>query len=156
MMGGETPETCWATHKRQVINLWNCCILLVELFEKLLIPLNVKNLLNISNSCICLFRTGPGTINIRPVILRLIKFYTSIRKGLCCKQQMKRKACYQQLPNGKWILALSTAAQSSWKANRAVFSVGILSMRVLMCFLFSSWDFVTSSFFSSFFFFSSP
>ena len=33
MMGGETPETCWATHKRQVINLWNCCILLVNLFE---------------------------------------------------------------------------------------------------------------------------
>ena len=33
MMGGEMPETCWATHKRQVIKLWNCCILLVELFE---------------------------------------------------------------------------------------------------------------------------
>ena len=33
MMGGEMPETCWATHKPQVINLWNCCILLVELFE---------------------------------------------------------------------------------------------------------------------------
>ena len=33
MTGGETPETCWATYKRQVINLWNCCILLVELFE---------------------------------------------------------------------------------------------------------------------------
>ena len=33
MTGGETPETCWATHKRQVINLWNCCILLVDLFE---------------------------------------------------------------------------------------------------------------------------
>ena len=33
MMGGETPETCWATYKRQVINLWKCCILLVELFE---------------------------------------------------------------------------------------------------------------------------
>ena len=32
-MGEETPETCWATHKRQVINLWNCCILLVDLFE---------------------------------------------------------------------------------------------------------------------------
>jgi hypothetical protein len=32
-MGGETPETCWATYKRQVINLWNCCILLVDLFE---------------------------------------------------------------------------------------------------------------------------
>jgi len=33
MMGGEAPETCWAKHKRQVINLWNCCILLVDLFE---------------------------------------------------------------------------------------------------------------------------
>jgi hypothetical protein len=33
MMGEELPKTCWATHKRQVINLWNCCILLVNLFE---------------------------------------------------------------------------------------------------------------------------
>jgi hypothetical protein len=33
MMGVEAPETCWATHKRQVINFWNCCILLVDLFE---------------------------------------------------------------------------------------------------------------------------
>ena len=32
-LGGEAPETCWATHKCQVINLWNCCILLVDLFE---------------------------------------------------------------------------------------------------------------------------
>jgi hypothetical protein len=30
MMGGMMPKTCWATHKRQVINLWNCCILLVN------------------------------------------------------------------------------------------------------------------------------
>jgi hypothetical protein len=33
IVSGETPETCWATHKRQVINLWNCCILFVQLFE---------------------------------------------------------------------------------------------------------------------------
>jgi hypothetical protein len=33
MMGGEAPETCRATHKLQVINLWNCWILLVYLFE---------------------------------------------------------------------------------------------------------------------------
>ena len=33
MMGVRTPETCWATHKRQVINLRNCCIWLVDLFE---------------------------------------------------------------------------------------------------------------------------
>ena len=33
-MGVEAPETCWATHKRQVIKLWNCCIL-VDLFESL-------------------------------------------------------------------------------------------------------------------------
>jgi hypothetical protein len=33
MMGVESPETCSMAHKRQVINLWNCCILLVNLFE---------------------------------------------------------------------------------------------------------------------------
>jgi hypothetical protein len=33
MMGVEAPETCWTTHKHQVINLWNCCIWLVNLFE---------------------------------------------------------------------------------------------------------------------------
>ena len=33
MMGVEAPETCWATQKRQVINLWNGCIWLVNLFE---------------------------------------------------------------------------------------------------------------------------
>jgi hypothetical protein len=33
MMGLEAPETCWAPHKRQVINLWNCCIWLVNLLE---------------------------------------------------------------------------------------------------------------------------
>ena len=33
MMGEEMPEICWATHKRQVINLRKCCIWLVDLFE---------------------------------------------------------------------------------------------------------------------------
>ena len=33
MMGGKAPETCRATHKRQVINMWNSFILLVDLFE---------------------------------------------------------------------------------------------------------------------------
>jgi hypothetical protein len=37
MMGVEEPETCWATRKGQVINLWNCCIYLVNLFELKLI-----------------------------------------------------------------------------------------------------------------------
>ena len=35
MMGVRTPETCSAVHERQVINLRNCCILLVDLFELL-------------------------------------------------------------------------------------------------------------------------
>jgi hypothetical protein len=26
MMGVRTPETCWAVHKRKVINLRSCCI----------------------------------------------------------------------------------------------------------------------------------
>jgi len=33
MMGVRTPETCWAVHKRQEINLRNFCIWLVDLFE---------------------------------------------------------------------------------------------------------------------------
>ena len=35
MMGVRTPEICWAVHtsKHQVINLRNCCIWLVDLFE---------------------------------------------------------------------------------------------------------------------------
>jgi hypothetical protein len=39
MMGVETPETCWAVHrsKRQVMNLRNCCICLVDLFETIII-----------------------------------------------------------------------------------------------------------------------
>jgi hypothetical protein len=33
MMGMRMPEACWAVFKRQVINLWNCCIWLVDSFE---------------------------------------------------------------------------------------------------------------------------
>ena len=40
MMGVSTTERCWAVHKRLVINLRNCCIWLVDLFEmfKVFIP----------------------------------------------------------------------------------------------------------------------
>jgi hypothetical protein len=33
MMGVRMPETCWALHKCQVISLGNCCIMLVDLLE---------------------------------------------------------------------------------------------------------------------------
>ena len=33
MMGMRMPETCWAVSKRQVINLWSFCILLVDSVE---------------------------------------------------------------------------------------------------------------------------
>ena len=45
MMGEKAPETCWVTYKRQVINLWNCCILLVNLFQSLLSKFGSKALL---------------------------------------------------------------------------------------------------------------
>jgi hypothetical protein len=35
MMAVRTPETCWAVNKRQLINLRNCCISFVHLFELL-------------------------------------------------------------------------------------------------------------------------
>jgi hypothetical protein len=36
-MGVRMPETCWAVFKRQVINLWNYCIWLVDSFECMMI-----------------------------------------------------------------------------------------------------------------------
>jgi hypothetical protein len=33
MMGMRMPETCWAVSKQQAINLWSCCILLVDSVE---------------------------------------------------------------------------------------------------------------------------
>ena len=36
MMSVRTPETCWAVRKRQVINLGNCCISLVDLLGHVL------------------------------------------------------------------------------------------------------------------------
>jgi hypothetical protein len=33
MMGVRTPETCWAVHKRQAVNLRKFCNQLVDLFE---------------------------------------------------------------------------------------------------------------------------
>ena len=45
-MGVRTPETCWAVHtsKRQVINLRNCCIWLVDLLKCVMMnrPANFK------------------------------------------------------------------------------------------------------------------
>ena len=43
MMGGETPETCWAVNERQDNKLENCWIRLVDLFE--LYDLQTLNLL---------------------------------------------------------------------------------------------------------------
>jgi hypothetical protein len=67
MMGKEAPETCWATHKHQVINLWNCCILLVDLFESYddartcVRQLKMSGLQNWQLSC------GPVCLNYPPV-----------------------------------------------------------------------------------------
>jgi hypothetical protein len=44
MMGGKTPGTCYATHKRQVINLWNCCIFWLICLKRMMMHVlaNVK------------------------------------------------------------------------------------------------------------------
>jgi hypothetical protein len=68
MMGGEVPETYWATHKRQVINLWNCCILLVDLFETNT-RLKPKSLVR---ACVCVCVSHH--VNVRSSISNLIKF----------------------------------------------------------------------------------
>jgi hypothetical protein len=38
MMGGKTPETCWAVNKRQVNKLKNCCVRLVIYWIKCKFP----------------------------------------------------------------------------------------------------------------------
>jgi hypothetical protein len=43
MMGGKTPETCWAVNKRQVHKLKNCCIRLV-IYLKCTMMHGLKNL----------------------------------------------------------------------------------------------------------------
>jgi hypothetical protein len=74
-MGGETPETYWPTNKRQVINLWNCCILLVDLFEsydeaqtcELQIRLSIRVLqipTQFSYKTLCIFLTPLSPIQI--------------------------------------------------------------------------------------------
>jgi hypothetical protein len=39
MMGGRTPETCWAVNKHQVMNLRNCCIWLLIYLNSLMLIL---------------------------------------------------------------------------------------------------------------------
>jgi hypothetical protein len=50
MMGVRTPETCWAVFKCQVINLWNCCIWLVDSVESMIMHglANPKNPVSIT------------------------------------------------------------------------------------------------------------
>jgi len=74
MMGGEAPETCWVTHKRQVINLWNCCILLVDLFE-LPVAICVMAVLHaISGKIWLLYKTSSGCRNyLEPLLKSLTK-----------------------------------------------------------------------------------
>jgi len=57
-MGVRAPETCWALHtsNRQVINLRNCCVWLVDLFE---IPCLV-------HKCSCCFAKGQHLSCINP------------------------------------------------------------------------------------------
>ena len=50
-MGMRMPETCWAVFKRQAINLRNCCIWLVDLFDFFFFSLFILTCIYF---CICL------------------------------------------------------------------------------------------------------
>jgi hypothetical protein len=66
MMGISMPETCWALSKGQVIDLWSCCILLVDSVEKA----TVAQLLNI-------FQEFYGTRRFITVFTRVPHMYLS-------------------------------------------------------------------------------
>jgi hypothetical protein len=58
IMGGETPETCWAVHKRQDNKLENRCIWLVIYLNCTMMhePANLKNEINLLPVCHSLLR----------------------------------------------------------------------------------------------------
>ena len=77
MMGVSTPEACWAVHKRQVINLRNCCIWLVDLFEpdysNLILYQNGYNftsgsILNMNLASVRIYQQGEGLRRRPPVV----------------------------------------------------------------------------------------
>jgi hypothetical protein len=86
MMGVRTPETCWAVHKRQVINLRNCCIWLVDLLEFLSFlifygPYIVIYLHNINQQDALFYSKFISTINLyvfRTSLLLIIRRYYSV------------------------------------------------------------------------------
>jgi hypothetical protein len=87
-MGGEAPETCWATHKRQVINLWKCCILLVDLFK---LSINVGRLpsLYVAGPVFSVHPTWPTCIS--TLILNVLTIYYKRQYG---REHYHLKLCF--------------------------------------------------------------
>jgi len=71
-MGMRMPETCWAVFKWQVINLRNCCIWLVDLFEWIIVH------------CLVLFKI---------LLLLLLLYKRSFGRGRNCLQLSYRRHC---------------------------------------------------------------
>jgi hypothetical protein len=102
-MGGETPETCWATHKRQVINLWNCCILLVELFESYddAQTCERQRASSFSRMCVLFLK--------RPSIGRILYFYPQSEVG---KVSFSKPEAYCKIHNAGKIFSASGVSGS--------------------------------------------
>ena len=106
MMGGEAPETCWATPKRQVINLGNCCILLVDLFEW--IELNVADLFCLS---VIIFQHDPKECWCSSSILTQIQI--CLQSGCCI--------CNSSISSLRWNRRPSTpccSCPNKWSVMR--------------------------------------
>jgi len=101
MMGGETPETCSATHKHQVMNLWNCCILLVELLESLPLCLSWNNSHN------CTFQSKTKTTKCpyisHTVLSHTKKFFAKAQNG---QKQIRRTKTLHSAWLGKNLIYL--------------------------------------------------
>jgi len=120
MMGGETLETCWATHKRQVINLWNCCILLVELFEYIIVFFCTVH-------CNMIIQYKPTKYTLSNWILIIVNFLCLLHvsnsrvhlqeDGCVCSYGMVRFTCISisSLVGGRVSSAYKTAYTDAYK-----------------------------------------
>jgi hypothetical protein len=101
-MGVTTPETCWAVHKRQVINLWNCCILLVDLFESFDDARTCEHQKRILN------------------FYSLLKLYHFVDWDVCRALQMGLECCALVLPpaNSSVLCAFASTPVSALERDR--------------------------------------
>jgi len=131
-MGVRTSEACWTVHKCQVINLRNCCIYLVDLFEFCVLSV-VNRLKSLANTHLD------------------DKICTEIRRELDANSQCSRMLCL--IPSGLLTeVFIHHLVSFDWKVHEVSTSQWVARGAKSLCiyyqnFLtFCAWQFTISQF----------